>query len=197
MELPIVAGDIFLSVSASALLAAPVYGTTLGARRPRALELIGFGAVLLVVGGGLAFAWRATAGGTRAAISGPAALAISIGALIQLGRVIRAALGDQLLAALVGLAAAVALTIGPFAAGSISGSLSLSQSTWLLAANPLVTTAAAAGIDLLHLDAIYRTSPLAHRGVALPAWTTVCAVYALLGLAAFGASRLTLRSPSK
>lgn len=194
MDWPIAAGNTFLSVAAVALLAAPVYGTTIGARKPRALVWIAVGAIWLVLSAGLAFSWRAAAGGTRAAIAGPVALAISIAALIQIGRVIRAAVNDALLAALMGLLAAIALTVGPFAAGSLTESLSLNQSTWLLAANPLVTTSAAAGIDMLHLDVIYRTSPLAHRGVALPAWTTVCAVYAVSGLAAFGASRLIPRS---
>jgi hypothetical protein len=56
--------------------------------------------------------------------------------------------------------------------------------------NPLVAASSAAGIDLLHLDTFYRTSPLAHRGVAIPAWTTSCVVYAVVGLAAYGASRI-------
>ncbi len=189
IDWPVFAGDAFLIASLAALLSAPLAGVI--AERPRSARVAYLTVALLAVflALGLGVSWRGIAGGVRAAVSGALALAVSIALMIQLGRLARTAISDALSAALAGLMVAAAVTIGPFAAGPLLENLSPAQSRWLLTFNPLVTIASAAGIDLLHLDTIYRTSPLAHRGVALPAWTTACAVYAAVGLAANGVSR--------
>lgn len=153
---------------------------------------------VLLLAGSLAFlalTWRHIPGGPLAAAAGHLALAVSFGALAACGRLSRRLFQDRLAAAMTALSAGAIIVAGIFAMAPLTENLSPATSRWLLFADPLVTVTSAAGIDLLHLDTIYRTSPLAHRGVELPAWTTACAVYALVGLAAYGASRLRPWSP--
>lgn len=190
IDWPLAAGNVFMAAALTGLTFAPVYGAARSSRvnhRP------------LVIGGGLgfvasivllAFSWRWIPGGITSAASGHAALAVALVALAQIGLVARIVLGDELLAGMAGLLLSLALTIGPFALGPLAGDLSSHASRWILFVNPLVTVSSAAGIDFLHLDLIYRISPLAHRGVALPAWTAACGAYATFGLACYGVSRL-------
>lgn len=190
IDWPVMGGNIFVGAAAVSFAVAPIYGGVLHERRLRAMEVAALLISLAAFGGALAASWRHVSSGPSAAATGTMALAISAFALVQIGRAIRSMMSDRLGAALIGLLVGIGLTIGPFAAGPLAAPLSLGESTWLLVANPLVTTSSAAGIDFLHLDLIYRISPLAHRGVALPAWTTVSAAYAVVGLTAYGASRL-------
>ena len=191
MDWIVTAGDLFLAATLAALLLAPLVGAA-GGWRTRHLAVVAV--VFLSSTVALALTWRHVPGGVLAAASGHAALLVSALSLVCLGGALRVAFREELSAGLAGLLFAGAITIGPFASGPLMNDLPLNASAWLLASNPLVTIAAAAGIDLLHLDLIYRLSPLAHRGVALPAWTTVCTGYAVLGLAGYGVSRLRLRS---
>ena len=178
-----------MGIALVALIAAPLVGNHGG--WPRLPRPITAAAGLLIVASFsiLAFSWRGIPGGVTAALLGHAALIVSVVSLAELGRLARAVAADQLTGALVALSIGTMLVIGIFAAGPLAGALSARASAFALTANPLVAVTSAAGIDLLHLDTIYRTSPLAHRGVALPAWTTACVAYAVVGLAAHGVSR--------
>jgi hypothetical protein len=197
VDWPVVASNVFMWFATAALVGAPIVGNHGGWRRvPAPLRHAAF--VLPVISLSLLmFSWRAIPGGFRAALFGHAALTAAVITLVELGRIVHRAVDDRLNGALIALVAGAVLVIGVFAAGPLAGALSPTASTLLLGANPLVAVTSAAGIDLLHLDAIYRTSPLAHRGVALPAWTTACAVYAVVGLAAHGMSRLRPWSRSR
>ena len=194
MDWPVAGSNAFMAIAVLALLSAPLVGNHGGWRRlPRT---VAFSAVLLFVFSFslLAFSWRGIPGGIKAALFGHVALMIPVLALAQAGQLIRIFVKDRLAGALVALTASTLLVVGVFAVGPLAGRLSTSASAVALAANPLVAITSAAGIDLLHLDAIYRTSPLAHRGASLPAWTTASAVYAVVGLAAYGVSRIRPRS---
>jgi hypothetical protein len=182
------AGDIFLSASLTGLILSPLVGASVGWNDIRIKQVAAATVVIVGSMAFLAFSWRQIPGGTLLALWGHVAFLVSAATLAQLGRLLRAAFGDQMQAALLGLLAATTLIVLPFALGALVNPLSLRASTWLLAANPLVTIASAAGIDLLHLDLIYRLSPLAHRGVDLPSWTTASSVFAVLGLAGYGVS---------
>ncbi|TAK15268.1 MAG: hypothetical protein EPO35_07965 [Acidobacteria bacterium] len=179
-----------MGVALVSLMAAPIVGAAGGWRAlpssARLMLAFGGAASLVLLG----FSWRAIPGGVMAASLGHLALAVSIVALVELGRATRVFMTDPLSAAMGGLGIGLLLVIGIFALGPLTADLSSRQAAALLLANPFVAVTSAAGIDLLHLDTIYRTSPLAHRGVALPAWTTACVVYAMTGLAAHGVSRL-------
>ena len=194
MDWAVAAGDIFLVVAVAGLTLAPVAGAAGAWRHVGRPAIVCATTVFLVTLALLIVSWRQIPGGIVAAASAHAALLVAVAAMTQLGRIIRLASHDPLLAGLAGLLFSVALTIGPFVLGPLMSNVPLSAFTWMLFANPLVTVSTAAGIDLLHLDLIYRLSPLAHRGVALPAWTTACSGYAVLGLAAYGASHPRLRS---
>jgi hypothetical protein len=190
IDWPVAGSNFFMGVAALALVAAPLVGHHGGWRRlPRPLAVV-FLVTFLASLGVLIFSWRTIIGGTAAALFGHTALIVSVAAMAEFGRLAGRFIADRLAGALVALGVGVMLIAGAFAAGPLTGDLSATASLWLLVANPLVAITSAAGIDLLHLDAIYRTSPLAHRGMALPAWTTACAVYAFSGLAAHGVSRL-------
>jgi hypothetical protein len=194
MDWPVAGSNIFLAVAAVALIVAPIAGSrwhVVSWSLPMSITIAGAGLASFSL---LAYSWRDIPGGLVAAVCGHLALAISVAALVGVGRLSRALMHDSLAAALAGLIASVLLVGGVFALGPWAGELSIGATSSVLLANPLVTVASAAGIDFLHLDEIYRTSPLAHRGVALPAWTAACAIYAVIGLAAFGASRLPSRS---
>jgi hypothetical protein len=190
VDWPVAGSNAFMAIALVALVAAPLVGNHGGwGRIPLSMDVSA--ALLFVVSFALlAFSWRGIPGGIRAALFGHVALFVAVMALAEVGRLIRAAVADRLTGALVALMTGAVLATGIFAAGPLAGALSARASALVLTANPLVVITSAAGIDLLHLDAIYRTSPLAHRGVALPAWPTACAVYAVVGLAAHGVSRL-------
>lgn len=189
MDWPVVAGNVFIGSSATTLLLAPICGAATPVKGVATRAIAAMFGLLFALTALLVFSWRGVPGGLGAALSGSIALAVSVAVLLQCGRAIGAFMGDELGAAFTAFLLAIALTVGPFALGPLLSELSPAQSTWLLIANPLVTTAGAAGIDVLHLDVVYQLSPLAHRGVALPVWTASVAGYAVVGLAARGASR--------
>lgn len=194
MDWPVAGSNAFMAVAVLALLSAPLVGNHGGWRRlPRSVAF--FAALIFVCSFALlAFSWRDIPGGITAALFGHLTLTVSVLALAQAGQLIPLVVRDRLAGALVALTASTLLVVGIFAVGPLAARLSTSATSLALLANPLVAVTSAAGIDLLHLDAIYRTSPLAHRGAALPAWTTASAVYAVVGLAAYGASRIRPRS---
>lgn len=185
---PVLASDGFLALAIIVLIGSALVGAAHG-RLPRwgsAAVAVAFFVSFLF----LAVAWRAIAGGVAAAASAHAALAVSLFVLHRIGRLCRVAALAPLEAALLGLVIGTTLVTGIFVVGPLLENLAPATIRWLLGANPVVTIAAAASIDLLHLDVIYRTSPLAHRGVAPPSWAMACIAYLLVGLAAHGASRL-------
>jgi hypothetical protein len=190
VDWPIVASNAFMTVAIVALIAAPIVGVSGGWAALRLSIKLFLAGLFLASFALLAFSWRGIAGGVVAAALGHLALVVSILALAEVGRLARTLFADRLAAAMAGLFTSAIVVIGIFAMAPLTENISAAQSQWLLFANPLVAVTSAAGIDLLHLDTIYRTSPLAHRGVVVPAWTTACAVYAVVGLAAYGASRI-------
>lgn len=197
IDVPVAAGDVFVSASAVVLILAPAFGASLDAeyltRRALLLRCL---AILVVSMCALAFSWRGIPDGPTTAVLAHVALAVITAAFVQFGYGVRRLLPSDLTAAFAAVACVASVTVGPFAVGPLLGDLSLSASRWLLSANPLVTIATAAGIDLLHVDMIYRTSPLAHRGVALPAWPATCIGYVLFGSICYLSSRSRLRSTS-
>ena len=196
MDWAIAGSNVFMAIAATALIAAPLVGHHGGWRRLPRFAIAAIAAVLLFSFSLLVYSWRDLAGGVAAASFGHVALIVSVAAMAEIGRMVTTPFSDRLAGALAAFGDGVILVIGVFAEGPLADGLSKRASVWLLTANPLVAITSAAGIDFLHLDTIYRTSPLAHRGVVLPAWTTACAVYAVAGIAAHGASRLRPRSHS-
>jgi len=65
-----------------------------------------------------------------------------------------------------------------------------------LLASPLVTTAAAAGLDVLRTDVLYQVSPLAHVRLAYPAWQAAAGLYLLVALAGFAGAARAVRRPT-
>jgi len=190
VDWPVAGSNFFMTVAVCALVSAPLVGQQGGWRHLSRRSLTFAAAMVVLSFVVLTYSWREIAGGFAATAFGHLALVISVASLAELGRLVRIVTVDRLAGALAALGLGVLLVVGVFAVGPLADGLSTTASVWLLAANPLVSIASAAGIDLLHLDTIYRTSPLAHRGVVLPAWSTACAVYAVAGIAAHGASRL-------
>ena len=194
MGWPVTSGNVFLFAAVAGLALAPIAGAARGRHTasrslPAVVALVFLASMALLM-----ISWRAIPGGVVAAAAGHAALLISMLTLASLGRLARGVFSNTLAAGLAGLVAAIVITVGPFALGPLLQDAPLSLCRVIFFANPLVNIASAADIDLLHVDVIYRLSPLAHRGVALPAWITACSAYAVLGLAGFGASHLRLRS---
>jgi hypothetical protein len=195
VDWPVFASNVLIAVAMAMLTAAPIVGAAGGWQvLPRSIAAA-FAISLFSSFALLAFSWRTIPGGIRAAAYGHGALIVAFAALVEVGFITRKILADRLHAAMAALGVGVLLVAGIFAMAPLTEEISPALAQALLLANPLVAVTSAAGIDLLHLDTIYRTSPLAHRGVAVPAWTTACAVYAVVGLAAFGASRIRLWSP--
>ena len=60
--------------------------------------------------------------------------------------------------------------------------------------SPVVTTAAAAGVDLFRTDVLYHVSPLAHVGVEYPAWQAAAGLYLLVAVVCFGGAARVARS---
>jgi hypothetical protein len=187
IDWPVAAADGFLLLAMLSLIVAPLAGVAASSSRPFRRGTI----VLLVASATvLAWAWRRIPGGPTAALAGHVVVLVVTLAFAMWGRLLRRLFPDDLSAGLAALLAGLLVTMGPFLAGAAVARVPFWDTGWLLATNPLMAVASAAGIDLLHLDVIYRTSPLAHRGVALPAWSAVCGAYAITGLAAYGVSRL-------
>ncbi len=65
-----------------------------------------------------------------------------------------------------------------------------------LLASPLVTTTAAAGLDVLRTDVLYQVSPLAHVRLSYPAWQAAAGMYLLVALAGFGGAARAVRRPT-
>lgn len=71
----------------------------------------------------------------------------------------------------------ILLAIGILIAGPYASDLPRYLIDGALLASPLITTAAAADIDLLRTDVLYQVSPLAHVGTTYPAWYVATGVY--------------------
>lgn len=63
-----------------------------------------------------------------------------------------------------------------------------------LLVSPLVTIAAAAGVDLFRTDVLYQVSPLAHVRLEYPAWQAAAGLYFLVALVCFGGAARVVRS---
>lgn len=84
---------------------------------------------------------------------------------------------DPLDAAAAGASAAVLAGTGILLAGPYAGDAPRRLIDGALLASPLVTTAAAADIDILRTDVLYRVSPLAHVNTTYPEWYVATGVY--------------------
>ena len=97
-------------------------------------------------------------------------------------------------------AVACSLAVSLIAAGAILlGGPSVADAPRLLVAagllvSPLVTTAAAAGVDLFRTDVLYHVSPLAHVRLEYPAWQTAAGLYLFVALVCFGGVARVVRS---
>ena len=83
------------------------------------------------------------------------------------------------------LAVALVLSFGILAAGPLIADVPRSLIEAALFASPLVTSAAAANIDLFRIELLYQLSPLASLGFGYPSWGVACALYALAALGCF------------
>ncbi len=103
-----------------------------------------------------------------------------------LGACARACFELELDAAAASLFIAVALTLGGLLIGPVLGTVPTPVVNAVLAANPVVATAAAADIDLLRTDVLYRLSPIAHRQFDYPSWQATTVAYGGFALLTWG-----------
>lgn len=179
--------DVLLIDACLLTVAAAVYGVVVGLTLPRA-PASGTPAswsrhaspllVFLLLSGLLSFiTMAAEPGGARRVVAAHAVLAAAAVAWCGLGACLARARWHALDAAAVSLLLASAALVGVLVAGpSVQTWSSRAVSVGLLA-SPLVSTAAAADIDLVRLDLFYRLSPLAHLGFEYPALPVAVASY--------------------
>jgi len=174
------------------VVAAPIAGVALCAHRHRvASRAVGvFGFLLVASAVWTMSLWGWSAAALRIVCLSHAMLAITGLAFAALGAWCRAALRDPLDAAAVSTGAALVAAFGLFAAGPAIADLPTGIINAALSSNPIVSTASAAGVDLLRTDLLYRLSPLAHRRFEYPSWYSGLALYAtLLMIFAAGTTR--------
>lgn len=176
--------DVLLMNTALAIVAAPLAGVAAAGRTASAgrvaqrlvtlvLLFIGVSAALSVVG------WGASSGALRAIAASHITLATGAMALASLGALLQRLFRDPLDAAASGLALALLITVGILLAGPAVTDAPRRLVDGALLASPLVTTAAAADIDILRNDVLYRVSPLAHVQTRYPEWYLATGVYLL------------------
>jgi hypothetical protein len=101
-------------------------------------------------------------------------------ALAMLGAACASMFREPLDAGAAAVGVALLGTIALFAAGPALDLLPGSVLDAALAVNPIVTTAAAADLDLWRMPLLYQLSPLAHRQVEYPAGGTALTAYLLI-----------------
>lgn len=184
---PVLAGafaDVLLMNTAMAIVAAPLAGVAVAgrtasaggvARRLIALVVlfVGVSAALSSVG------WGASREALRAVAASHITLATGAMALASLGALLRRLFRDPLDAGASGLALALLVSAGILLAGPAVTDAPRHLVDGALLASPLVTTAAAADIDILRNDVLYRVSPLAHVQTRYPDWYLATSVYLL------------------
>ena len=197
---PVLAGvfaDALLATAAIATLAAPLAGVAL-ARRTASTAAFGrqLGALVLTfvaMSAVLGFLGSAVPGGIGPLLKAHAALGAGCLALGALGGFCALVFRDTLDAAAASLSVAVLLGAGVLLGGPAIGDLPRPLIDGALLASPLVTTASAAGIDILRTDVLYRVSPLAHIGSEYSEWYAASAVYLAFTAACLTSSVLMRR----
>jgi hypothetical protein len=96
-------------------------------------------------------------------------------------------------AALAASAVSCLFAVGSVAAGARLVAWSGRALNAMLLLTPPVAVGAAADVDVLHLDAIYRVSPLAHVQFAYPAWPASATAYLTIATAVLVAAALVSR----
>ncbi len=173
--------DALLATAAIATVCAPVTGVALARRtestaafgRQLASLVLAFVAVSATIG----FLGNAVPGGTGSLLKAHLALGAGSLALGTLGGFCAAAFRDTLDASAVSVGAASILGAGVLVGGPALTDVPRPLVDGALLASPVVTTAAAAGIDILRTDVLYRLSPLAHIGTEYSEWYAATAAY--------------------
>jgi hypothetical protein len=180
------------------VVAAPLCGVAFVSRRFRGARSAAalFAALLVASSASTLASWGWSSGVMRVVLLSHAILAVTGLALAALGAWVGSTFSDPLDAAAFSTGIALVAALGLFAAGPLVADLPTVIVNAALSANPLVTTAAAANVDLLRTDLLYRTSPLAHRRFEYPAWYSAFIWYGpLLVISVAGTARAWRRSP--
>ena len=185
-----IASNALILEAALAVVAATLAGVARGVSWRTLAEIgvftVASALVMLAVTG-----WSADS--VRGVAASHAALSASVLACATLGAAARTFFRNELDAAAAALGAAVTAAFGVLTIGPTAGELPARWVNAGLAASPVVSTAAAAGIDLLRTDAFYRASPLAHQQFDYPAWYATTATYAGFALIAWSITTFRMR----
>jgi hypothetical protein len=190
-----VASEALLLNAGVLTLVAPVAGVLVARSGPRsgaALRAVSAPALFLttsalVCGTG----WGYSPEALRALAASHATLAAAALALAALGALCASALSHELDAAALGVALALAVSLGVLGLGPAAGELPGRALRLILLANPVAATANAAGIDLLHSGFLYDLTPLARRQIEHPSWPASTLTFLGVALASgAGAVRL-------
>jgi hypothetical protein len=183
------APDALLFTTGCVIVCAPVVGATVTASRRAnvqnrggllsAVALLGAAVLMFtVVSALLTLGWRFGQGGTLGYVTRShvtlAAVALALAAWGALcGAWFRNALDGAGFSLITALLAAGGLLVG----GAVVADLPRGLIAAGLAANPLVSVASAADIDIVRSDVLYQISPLAHMQIDYPAWSLATACY--------------------
>jgi hypothetical protein len=185
-------GDALLYTAVAVVLLAPLAGVTVAAagrvRRERtgraeALDttwsLVVTVAIFVASSAALGvFGWGAAdAGGFGPVATSHATMFAVALALAAFGALCGTTFTDSLDAAGFSLAVVIVLAAALLVAGSSLVNAPRALIDLALAANPLITMASAAHIDVMRMDLPYQMSPLAHIQVQYLSWQAACASY--------------------
>ena len=181
---PVLAGifaDTLLATAAVATVGAPLVGVALARRTMTTTRFAGQLARVVVafVAASATLGYLGGAVPTGAGHLLKAHLALGTGSLAlgALGGLCALAFHDSLDAAAVSVGTSVLLAAGLLLGGPSVSDLPRPVVDVALLASPLVTTSAAAGIDILRTDILYRVSPLAHVGTEYSEWYAASTAY--------------------
>lgn len=199
--------DVLFYTALAVVVAAPLSGTTLGARMRRRATGIGMAGMLEE----LLAPWAALLGGSIVVVAATvtsmstdtieflatahAALAAVALALTAFGALCGTAFADPLDAVACSMGVTLMAAAGVLTAGSVLDQTPRAVLEWWLAASPFVALVSAARIDLARMDLVYRISPLARLHVGYPTWWATCATYGVVALSCLSALAWTLRVP--
>ena len=102
-----------------------------------------------------------------------------------IGALAAAYVPHELDAALIAVGSALLAGVGALGAGPLMAAWPERALNIILTLTPPVAIGAAANIDVFHLDAVYRVSPIAHVQFAYPSWPVAIVLYLTLALAGF------------
>jgi len=176
------------------VVVAPLCGVALAVRRLRgAAPAAALFAALLTLSALwtiVALGWSGAGG--RALVSYATVGTIGF-ALAALGAWCGSVWRDPLDAAACSVGIAMLAAFGIFAAGPLAANLPTPVVYAALIANPIVSAASAADVDIFRTDLLYRISPLAHGRFDYPAWFTPLAAYGTLLLISVAGTARALR----